>query len=243
MFQPSFNKGSVLKQNMLEALRDYPYIVLEMEYSEYGSGIISGLDVCPIGDDMFQIAPGLLKVDGKIYILSEILTIKQEEETHYVYLIIQNTDNPDGKDIELTCEQTVKPKDDAFELFRYTKNADMFVYKDIRELFNGPMNRINQIFCKFAIVGGNTLHPDYFRLFAKEILESTNASISDVAFAYQCLNGINNIGVIKQYFNDVVSNSDVIERMEKVLNRLSMDNNIQKSQSEKLEKPRKMVIS
>lgn len=243
MFRPSFIKGSVLKQNMLEALRDYPYTVLEVEYSEYGDGIISGFEIGSVTDNQFQISPGILKVDGEIYISSEMLTIEQINETHYVYLTIQKKDNPDGVDVELKCEQQTEPDDNGLELFRYTKNAKMFEYKDIYELFNKPMNRINQAFCRFATVGGNTLHPNYYRLFAEAVLRYTNATAFDVAFAYQCLNGINNIDVVKQYFKEVSSNAEILKKMENVLDRLSKNNSIQEKQPEKIETPRKMVVS
>ena len=245
MFRPSFNKGSVLKQNMLEALRDYPCTVLEVEYSKYGDGIISGFEVNPINGEKFQISPGILKVNGEIYISSDLLTIEQKNEEHYVYLTIQKKDNPDGMDIELKCEQKTDMDDNGLELFRYTKNAEMFEYKDISELCGKyrPTNRIDQIFCKFSIVGGNTLHPNYYRLFAKAVLGDTNATATDVAFAYQCLNGINNIDVVEQYFKGATSNDDIVKEMKKVLDRLRKSIKVPESQLEKIETPRKMVIS
>lgn len=243
MFRPSFNKGSVLKQNMLEALRDYPCTVLGVEYSRYGDGIISGFEVSPVSGGQFQISPGILKANGEIYISSELLTIEQKNEKHYVYLTIQKKDNPDGTDVELKCEQKTDSDENGLELFRYTKNAEMYEYKDISELFNTPMNRINQIFCKFSTVGGNTLHPNYYRLFAEAVLGCTNATACDVAFAYQCLNGINNIDVVKQYFKGATSNIDILKAMKKILDRLSKNSSVQERQPEKIETPRKMVVS
>ncbi len=244
MFRPSFNKGSVLKQHMLEALRDYPYTVLEVGYSAYGDGIISGFEVTPEDGGRFMISPGILKLNEKIYVSSQILTIDQINGKHYVYLTIQNQDNPDGGDIIINIEQGLEPLESGFEIFRYTKNAEMFEYNDIGELFRDSMNRINQSYCKYAVIGGSTLHPCCFRLFAEAILESANATSQDVAFAYQCLNGIRNMNVVNHYFKGDSSNAEGLkEEMKAILDKLKKSSVVEEKQLEKLEMPKKTVIS
>lgn len=64
-----------------------------------------------------------------------------------------------------------------------------------------------------------------------------------LTFAYQCLNGINHIDVVKQYFRGVSSNAEILKEMENVLGRLSRNNSIQDRQPEKKEPVRKMVVS
>ncbi|WP_295093338.1 hypothetical protein [Ruminococcus sp.] len=243
MFLPSFNRGSVLKQKMLDALRDFPHTALDVMYSDYGEGIISGFEVKPVSNKCFQVSPGLLKYNDKIYVLAEALSIEPKTEKHYVYISLQKIDNPDGIDVVIQCDQIDEPNDEKFELFRYTMNAEMFVYKDMYELLSSPMNRINQSYCKCSVIGGNTLHPYYFQLFANAVLESSNASQNDIAFAYQCLNGITNISIVKHYFNGASSNMDVLIQMKVILNRLKKKLNVQESQPQKVETPRKMVIS
>ena len=51
MFIPVFEKGLILKQHMLEALRDYPREFIRNLYSEYGDGIITGCQVIELADD------------------------------------------------------------------------------------------------------------------------------------------------------------------------------------------------
>lgn len=243
MFRPSFSKGSLLKQNMLESLRDFPLTLLDVEYSYYGNGIVSGFDIEVTDDDMFIISPGIIKINDEIYVSSNNLYIEQKSEKHYVYLFLDKTINSDGIDIELKCVQNNSEDGEGFELFRYTKNAKMYKYKDVFEVLNAPMNRINQSFCKYAIVGGNTLHPDYYRLFAKEILNNSNAKVRDVAFAYQCLNGINCVDVVKQYFGEEKSNYDILIEIKNIIDRLKKDTTLDEIIPEKREGPKKMVIS
>jgi hypothetical protein len=42
MLIPYLEKGKILKENMLEALRDYPMDIMKLIYASYGNGIISG---------------------------------------------------------------------------------------------------------------------------------------------------------------------------------------------------------
>ena len=249
MFKPSFDPGSILKQNMLEAVRDYPYIALKALYSNYGDGILSGFEITPTKDEKFQISPGILKKDGEVYVAPETLVIKQEVGKHYVYLTIQDTDVPDGKNVDLECQQNSPPGESSFELFKYNKDegAGLYEYEDIKEAFTNvdkpfepPVNRIDQRACRFAVVGGVTLCPKYYRLFAKEILKCVNAAPSDVAFAYQCLNGINNIEAVKQYFNGSDTNSDVLIKMKTALDRLRTGNSVQETERPKA--PEKITI-
>ena len=239
MFQPSFNNGSILKQNMLEAVRDYPHAALEVFYSNYGDGILSGFEISPV-DKEFRITPGILKVDGKIYVTPESIAIEQKNGKYYVYLTVQHTDVPDGTDVDLECRQASDPDENGFELFRYIKNAEMHEYKNIDEAFKDPMNRIDRRACQFAVIGGSTLCPNYYRLFAKEILKCANAAPSDAAFAYQCLNGINHIEAINQYFNGSTTNSEILKKMKTALDMLRKGSNVR--ETEKLEAPKKMII-
>ncbi len=243
MFFPSFNQGSVLKQKMLEALRDFPHTALDVIFSDYGEGIISGFDVKPTADNFFQVSPGFLKINDKVCILTEALSIEQKAGKHYVYISLHKNDDPDGTDVVLHCDQTDETDVEKFELFRYIMNAEMFVYKDVDELFNSPMNRINQLFCKYSVIGGTTLHPYYFQLFANAVLESSDASQNDIAFAYQCLNGITNISVVNHYFNGASSNEDVITQMRDKLDKLKKKLNVKESQPQKVETPKKMIIT
>ena len=90
MFRPSFNSGSILKQNMLESLRDYPYTLLEVMYSEYGDGIISGFEIMPLKNNRFVISPGILKIHDNVIVSSENMNVDQESELNYVYITIEN---------------------------------------------------------------------------------------------------------------------------------------------------------
>lgn len=243
MFRPSFDNGSILKKNMLEALRDFPYEFMNLEYADYGDGIISGFQVEAINENQFEIMPGICKIGGQIFVMTESFIISQVEQSHYVYLSILESDKPDGTDYDVDVSQYEEENNSLLELFRYTKNATVSHYKDIYEVFSEPMNRINQKHCAYSYKNGNSLCEHYFKLYAHAVLKSSNASAKDLLFAYQCLNSIKDIDIIKCYFGDVTSKLDIVHAMENKLKLLNQHEKELPKQSEKKERPKQMIVT
>lgn len=215
MLKPAFEKGSVLKQNMLEALRDYPYTAYELIYAEYGDGIISGFEISIPGDEKIEIDPGILKHNGKIFFCAEKQSVEQRNGRNYVYLEVTEERHPNGLAFSVIAKQYDDNQPEKTELFRYTKNAKLFAFKNVRELVCQPINRINKIYSQHSVKGGNSLCPEYFSLYADEILNSSNTKMEDYAFAYQCFNGVQSLDMVRKYFGNDGSNEYVVEAMKK----------------------------
>lgn len=243
MFRPFFERGSILKQGMLEALRDYPYQALKLLYGNYGDGVISGFDISLENDTDIVVSPGIVKSNGQIYLSTGELHLEQKYETNYVYLDINHVANADGEDITLNLFQSVDKKEQYIELFRYTKNATLYKFQSIEEAINPPMNRVNIVNQKHSVQGGETLSDECFALFAKEILDSKNPGIKDVAFAYQCLNGIDDISLVNVYFDKPTSNIQIIESMKKKISILNKEESVRVDEPAKKERPRQMIVT
>lgn len=67
---PRFEKGRILKTEMLESLRDYPRRFLDIRYEEYSDGIIAGMKVS-VEHDHLMIGRGIVKHDGYLYLLEQ----------------------------------------------------------------------------------------------------------------------------------------------------------------------------
>ncbi|MNW27263.1 hypothetical protein D3C74_40530 [compost metagenome] len=67
---PRFEKGRILKTEMLENLRDYPRRFLDIRYEEYSDGIIAGMKVS-VHRDHLLIGRGIVKHDGYLYLLEQ----------------------------------------------------------------------------------------------------------------------------------------------------------------------------
>ena len=232
-FVPVFEHGLILKKHMLEALRDYPIQYVNTIFSEMANGVIVGLDVELTEDESFVVGAGIVKIGGKVFILDNSEKIDFFEQKNYVYLNIVQDNQVDG--IYYKCEIVQKNIEDnsLFELFRYVKNAEVKKYSSVYDLFSDTTNRIDQRKLLSSKVGGSTLINDYFVLYGKELLKKENLGVKDCIFAYQCLNRINDIEIVKEYFQlEEVDNEAVIMAMKNKLEEImhKTDNNISNEQ-------------
>ena len=83
----------------------------------------------------------------------------------------------------------------------------------------------------------------YYRLYAEKVLSSVNADMQDIAFAYQCLNGIGSIEIVKVYFHtDDMSNQNILSLMKQRLSKLSA-NSPETKKTEPVQVKRQITIS
>lgn len=240
MLKPAFERGSILKQNMLESLRDYPRKAFNLLYSSLGNGIVNGFDVAVIDDEKFSISPGIVKINGLLLFSDEQKVVEQLDGENYVYIEVKCNNTVDGDMYIVEIKQYQSQQLDEIELFRYTKNAKISMLQNCNELFAPPINRVNKLFSNYSYIGGESLCQDYFKLYAKEVLNASDAKIKDVAFAYECLNGINDVDLIKSYFDNDGTNLCVLEAMKKRLAEINMREG--ESTQITTEKPKKKVI-
>ena len=191
-FIPIFERGMILKKHMLEAIRDYPIEFVNSLFSDYDDGVISGLKVIINENNSFEVSEGIIKLGSNVYLVKKSEEIMFCEQKNFVYLEVVEEKCIDGNDYNVKIIHTDKEVPGAFELFRYIKNASMKNYQDINELFGEVTNRVDQRYMHQSILGGYSLIKDYFVLFAKKVLQGKNAEMKDIAFAYQCLNDIDN---------------------------------------------------
>lgn len=206
---------------MLEALRDYPLDYVNITFSDMGDGVITGLDVVIGEEDSFFITEGIVKIDGNIYLVHQSEQMIFKEQQNFVYLKIIENEEVDGISY---CTEIVQKKEEdnsLFELFRYVKNAHVKKYACIDEVFDDVTNRIDQRKMQKSIKGGSTLSNEYYRLFAKCILKSNCAQVKDIAFAYQCLNSITDIEILKEYFGEEeLSNDNLLLLMKEIAKKM-----------------------
>lgn len=243
-FRPNFDKGLILKQHMLEALRDYPQDHIDLMYANMGEGIISGLEISISENENFKISPGILKMNNTIYLSTEKVSLPFHNEINYVYLQVIREEKADGTKYQIEFIQRQQESDKLFEVLRYVKCAEMKEYKDIQEVFQNPMNRIDRTHVKQSIMGGSTLHSSCFKLYANSVLKNDNARIEDIVFGYQCLNGIYDIEIIEKCFHvEKIDNETIINLMKRRLLELQNDKKENKTLEQVKREERKMTIS
>lgn len=241
MLKPSFDDGTILKQQMLEALRDFPKKILDVYFSEFGDGIISGFELSV--EDSTQtviVSPGIYKHNDKVYVSENKLSINLfDEKNNIVYLEPERKKSDSGVNfnIKLTIhtnsEGEIRDEDkttEMFELFRCSKDtgAKIFKIQKLDDVVNNkgkvPHNHLNQNYVLFSYCGGSGFSRDYLKLYASYVLNSGNCSAFDVAFACQCLNGLHDFDLIEKYFgpsDKSFSNEDIISKIKDKKDRLS----------------------
>ncbi len=66
---PAFERGRIMKKELLWALRDYAYSALQIKYQKYANGILSGCRIHPEGSTL-RIAPGMIKCADFIFLIT-----------------------------------------------------------------------------------------------------------------------------------------------------------------------------
>ena len=116
---PLFERNRILKKELLWSLRDYAFSHIQLEYQEYGQGIIQGCSVQVQGHELV-VGPGIIKYGGFICLMMEEQRIEYglKEQTQYLKLKIETHRNsPDyiAYDIQLLLDLTGKQGDHEFD--------------------------------------------------------------------------------------------------------------------------------
>lgn len=76
---PLFEQNRILKKGLLWSLRDYSFAHVQLEYQEYGQGIIRGCEVVVNGSGL-TVKPGIIKYGRFICLMMEEETISYQPD-------------------------------------------------------------------------------------------------------------------------------------------------------------------
>ena len=193
-FYPTFQKGRILKLEMLEHLRDYPRDMLDIYYQDYSDGIITGADVI-VNENRLTITKGIIKHEGHLYYLEQNQEIVYEITGNET--IIKMRFYPEEKendfikfktDILLDEQTEILPNE--LELARYKLKKGARLRSDYQsfEDFSTEFNTLNIIHTPYAGRGQSTIHPIVLHYFAKEVLHAGSRTMEDTMMAMLCIN-------------------------------------------------------
>ncbi|QDY83670.1 DNA and RNA helicase [Paenibacillus polymyxa] len=191
---PKFEKGRILKTEMLENLRDYPRSFLDIRYQDYSDGIITGMNVT-VGEHTLTVGRGIVKHNDKLYLL------EQEHEVPYAatgrlsvlkLLFLEPTDRPDfiAHHADIVLEEEAEFSQDELELGRFKLKDGAVLrskYQDFADMAT-EFNTWSDIHAPFAGLKQSTLRPETMCYFASELLKSGATDPMDCMFALMCLN-------------------------------------------------------
>lgn len=202
MFQyqyPQFQFKALLREEMLELLRDYPKTYLQLCFDGFRDGIVTG---CGLSweDGMLTVHPGIVYRGGNLYFMEKpySLECRPDNQKRYVKLRYLEEESALGKVVgatriileheepDFSCEMELCRfclQDGAKLRDRYESFAD----------FSTEYDTINLIHVPFAGEGECTLNPRILRQFARETFKNQVNNPYDVSFA---MNIMANRGII-----------------------------------------------
>ncbi|GEN36395.1 DNA and RNA helicase [Aneurinibacillus danicus] len=191
---PTFNKGRILKKEMLENLRDYPRNFIDICFKDYSDGIITGADIV-VGEDEFTIGTGIIKHNGTMYMLENEYHLPYHATGAETIIKVRFTEKAVHSDFvsygtEILLSQDMQVKRDECELGRFKLKEGARLrseYQDFADLAT-EYNTINIIHTQYAGIRKSTLHPHILRYFATDILKNNSSNPYDIMFAMQCMN-------------------------------------------------------
>jgi len=185
---------------MLENLRDFPRDAVDCFYEDFSDGIVCGLTPV-IEKDTIVFSKGILKYNGKVYLISDLPPLPYAETTTEVAVKIvfqQEEERPDyiAQHFELLIDKTEKndknistPKNEV-EIFRFKLKKAAYLRSDYQDLedFVTEYNTINVVHALYAGYGKPTLSPLVMRYFGQAALEFSPQNPWDISFVMLCVN-------------------------------------------------------
>lgn len=208
---PVFERGRVLKLEMLDYLRDIPINFIDTFYGYYSDGIINGFNVTS-EDNIIIISKGIIKFNGKMYVLNEDISIVCDILGENLVLKIRFYDTDDTeKDFaeyktEILFDTEFDLNENDIEICRFDlrEGAKLrFDYVDLYDMTT-QYDTVNLINVLYSGYNYPTISPKITRFFATEALKLGITEPIDISFCMMCINGDKalDIEVIKTYISN-----------------------------------------
>jgi hypothetical protein len=189
---PIFTKGRVLKKDSVEYLRDFPYDLASLIYTNYSDGLLCGFLISSVEGNIL-VSKGALKHQGNIIVVPEsTIWLEEYEQLQYVKLMIgkrRETEDYHLCPMEVVIDRRLPNTWNEIELGRFCLNpgailrCDYDSFSDLRT----PENTLDLTRVSYAGKGAPTLHPRVLQEFARELL-MYSADPTDISFSLMCLN-------------------------------------------------------
>ena len=191
---PNFQKGRILKREMLENLRDFPRDFLDLYFQEYSNGIITGVNILVNGTTLI-VTKGIVKQNNRLYILHGDYVLPYFPTGKETVLKIRFSEELNGPDFttfssEIMLGDLDELADNELELARFKLKPGANLRDDYIDFadFATEFNTINVIHCQYAGLYRSTFHPMILHYFAREVLKNKPSNAYDISFALECLN-------------------------------------------------------
>lgn len=190
-----FERGSILTAAQLRTIEKFPREFLRLMYSEYGDGIISGMNYIERDDEIY-LTEGLVKLGDKFFFsaetnLSELMT-GTTGGRRYKFILSEPQRTADNNIIteEISLEVRELEKAGSLEFGRFKAGLVRLPKLDAKDLFEEftRTSRLNLINVPYAVRGGVTFVPHIFQAILSRLEHKKNPAPADIALMIQLTN-------------------------------------------------------
>lgn len=188
---PRFERGRIMKKELLWALRDYSYESLKIQYQEYSNGILKGLDIT-VEDEHIVLGRGMVKFGEFIYLVTEPVVVPYEATNEYVSLkgkVNVSNSSPDAirYGIDFVLDRELERREDEFEVCRFKLRQGAKLRNQYKAFYDieTEYDTVNLAHATWAGVDGETLSPVVIRMFV-ENAEQYDLECADQQFCNLC---------------------------------------------------------
>lgn len=190
---PAFERGRIMKKELLWALRDYSYTALQLQYADYPDGILSGCKI-RVEDDALYITPGMIKCSDFIFLIAEeekMVNLPVNCCASLKFRLKKKESLPDyiRYVTEFVFDENIKRHQNELELCRFKLKEGARLRTDYKDFFDiqTEYDTVNLANATWSSCGGNTLSKEITDCFARKVLECRDADDKDAQFAYLML--------------------------------------------------------
>ena len=191
-----FERRSILTARQLRAIEKFPREFLRLMYSDFGDGIISGLDFIKRGDEIF-LTEGLVKLGENFFFaaeenLSRLMAGLKEGKR---YKIVLGTPQREAEENVITEKISLEVRELAdvggLEFGRFKAGLVHLPEVDAENLFEEftKGSRLNLLNVAYSTRGGATFHPLIFRAILARLQRKENPAPVDQSLMIQLADG------------------------------------------------------
>lgn len=187
---PAFERGRIMKKELLWALRDYSYSALQLQYAECPDGILSGCGI-RVEDNFLCVGPGIIKCQEFVFLITGEEKVEYSPTERCVSLKFRLAEKEVLPDYikyvtEFILDGNLERQPNEVEICRFKLKTGARLrteYKDFYDI-ETEYDTINLAQATWAAAGGNTLSKEVTDYFARKVLECGNAEDKDIYFSY-----------------------------------------------------------
>lgn len=254
---PAFERGRIMKKELLWALRDYSYSALQLQYQGYSDGIISGCRI-QAADETLYIGPGIIKCQGFIFLLTGQEQVRYAPTDQYISLkfwLKEKEDLPDYTRYvtQFVLDEKLECTQNEIELCRFKLKEGARLrteYKDFYDI-QTEFDTVNLADAAWSAQGGQALSKEVTDYFANKVLECKNAEDKDIQFAYFLLQSQGAVShkILNDYIvrrtgetmkNEAYSGKEAFWKLEGILNDIRKGKNVYRT--ERMNRDNRMII-